>query len=179
MIEIVNKEKCCGCYGCVSICPKQCISMKSYEEGFWYPEVNKDICIKCGLCEKTCPVIRNEYTDTDNNKVKAYVSYTNNYETRMKSSSGGLFSMFAEKILSEGGVVFGAAFDDEFLVHHIAIETIEDLKLLQGSKYLQSKIGDSYEKAKDFLNKGRKVLFSGTACQIAALKAFLGKEYNN
>ena len=179
MIEIVNKEKCCGCYGCVSICPKQCISMKSDEEGFWYPKVNKDICIKCGLCEKTCPVIRNEYTGTDNNKVKSYVSYTNNYEIRMKSSSGGLFSMFAEKILSEGGVVFGAAFDDEFLVHHIAIETIEDLKLLQGSKYLQSKIGDSYKKAKDFLNKGRKVLFSGTACQIAALKAFLGKEYNN
>ena len=179
MIEIVNKEKCCGCYGCVSICPKKCISMKNDEEGFWYPEVNKDICIKCGLCEKTCPVIRNEYTNTNNTKVKAYVSYTNNYETRIKSSSGGLFSMFAEKILNENGIVFGAVFDDKFLVHHIAISDIKDLKLFQGSKYLQSDIGDSYKKAKDFLDKGSKVLFSGTACQIAALKAFLGKEYNN
>lgn len=177
MINIVNKEKCCGCSACSSICPKQCIFMNFDEEGFAYPNVNKDICVKCGLCEKICPIIRNEYTKDV--KVKAYISYTNDYETRMKSSSGGLFSMFAEKILNDGGVVFGVAFDDEFLVHHISIENIEDLKLLQGSKYLQSNIGNSYKKAKNFLNKGRKVLFSGTACQIAALKAFLGKEYNN
>lgn len=177
MINIIDKKKCCGCSACMSICPKQCISMKIDEEGFAYPKVNKDICVKCGLCKKTCPIIRDEYTKDVN--VKAYVSYTNDYETRIKSSSGGLFSMFAEKILNENGIVFGAAFDDKFLVHHIAITDIKDLKLFQGSKYLQSNIGDSYKKAKDFLDKGKKVLFSGTACQIAALKAFLGKEYNN
>lgn len=177
MIDILDKKKCCGCSACVSICPKQCISMKIDEEGFAYPKVNKDICVECGLCKKTCPVIRDEYTKDVN--VKAYVSYTNDYETRIKSSSGGLFSMFAEEILNENGIVFGAAFDDKFLVYHIAITDIKDLKLFQGSKYLQSNIGDSYKKAKDFLDKGRKVLFSGTACQIAALKAFLGKEYGN
>lgn len=177
MIDILDKKKCCGCSACVSICPKQCISMKIDEEGFAYPKVNKDICVECGLCKKTCPVIRDEYSKDVN--VKAYVSYTNDYETRIKSSSGGLFSMFAEEILNENGIVFGAAFDDKFLVHHIGITDIKDLGLFQGSKYLQSNIGDSYKKAKEFLDQGRKVLFSGTACQIAALKAFLGQEYNN
>lgn len=177
MINIIDKEKCCGCSACESICPKQCISMEFDEEGFAYPKVNKDICINCGLCEKICPVIRNEYTKDV--KVEAYVSYVNDYETRIKSSSGGLFSVFVEKILKDNGVVFGAAFDDKFLVHHIGITDIKDLVLFQGSKYLQSNIGDSYKKAKGFLDEGRKVLFSGTACQIAALKAFLGKEYTN
>ena len=129
MIDILDKKKCCGCSACVSICPKQCISMKIDEEGFAYPKVNKDICVECGLCKKTCPVIRDEYSKDVN--VKAYVSYTNDYETRIKSSSGGLFSMFAEEILNENGIVFGAAFDDKFLVHHIAITDIKDLKLFQ------------------------------------------------
>ena len=177
MIQITNKEQCSGCYACVSVCPKSCIAMKADDEGFWYPEVNEDICVKCGLCESICPVIKNEYNK--DKEVKAYVSYTKDNEIRMKSSSGGLFTVFAKEVLNEGGVVFGAAFDDDFLVHHIAVESMKDLKLFQGSKYLQSNIGDSYKKAKDFLDKGRKVLFSGTACQIAALKAFLGKEYGN
>ena len=158
MIDILDKKKCCGCSACVSICPKQCISMKIDEEGFAYPKVNKDICVECGLCKKTCPVIRDEYSKDVN--VKAYVSYTNDYETRIKSSSGGLFSMFAEEILNENGIVFGAAFDDKFLVHHIAITDIKDLKLFQGSKYLQSNIGDSYKKAKDFLGKEYGNLFT-------------------
>lgn len=97
MIEIVNKEQCSGCYGCASICPKNCISMQIDEEGFWYPEVNKDICIQCGLCEKICPVIKNEYVK--DKEVEAYVSYTKDDETRMKSSSGGLFTMFAKEVL--------------------------------------------------------------------------------
>ncbi|MDY4079524.1 MAG: Coenzyme F420 hydrogenase/dehydrogenase, beta subunit C-terminal domain [Clostridium sp.] len=177
MIEIINKEECCGCYTCVSICPKNCISMKIDEEGFWYPEVNKDICIQCGLCEKKCPVIQNE--DVNDKEVNAYVAYSKNEKIRMKSSSGGLFAILAEEVLSEGGVVFGAAFNNKFLVHHVAIESMEDLKILQGSKYLQSEIGYTYKEAKKFLKQGRKVLFSGTACQIAGLKSFLGKDFDN
>lgn len=177
MIEIKDKEQCSGCYACVSVCPKNCISMKADEEGFWYPEVNKDICIQCNLCEKICPVIKNEYAK--DKEVNAYVSYTKDDETRMKSSSGGLFTMFAEEVINKGGVVFGAAFDDKFLVHHVAIERIEELKIIQGSKYLQSRIENTYKDAQNYLNQGRKILFSGTACQIAGLKSFLRKEYDN
>ncbi|MGM9979716.1 MAG: Coenzyme F420 hydrogenase/dehydrogenase, beta subunit C-terminal domain [Clostridium sp.] len=177
MVEIINKEQCCGCYACASACPKNCILMKVDKEGFWYPEVNKDICVQCGLCERICPVVRNEYVN--DKEVNAYVAYSKNEKIRMKSSSGGLFTMFAEVVLSEGGVVFGAAFDNKFLVHHIAIESMEDLEILQGSKYLQSEIGYTYKEAKKFLKQGRKVLFSGTACQIAGLKSFLGKDFDN
>lgn len=177
MIHIENKKKCSGCYACVSVCPKNCISMKTDEEGFWYPDVKNDMCIQCGLCERTCPVIRNEYSQ--DKEVTAYVAYTKDDKTRIKSSSGGLFTMFAEDVLNEDGVVFGAAFDDDFLVHHIAIENIDELNLIQGSKYLQSRIENTYSEAKKFLEQGRKVLFSGTACQIAGLKAYLRKDFNN
>lgn len=175
MILLTDKKNCCGCSACVQKCPKQCIKMKEDEEGFFYPEIDKLKCIDCSMCEKVCPVINVKRTEQE---VVAYVAYANDDDVRMKSSSGGLFTLFAKKILSEHGVIFGAAFDNELMVHHVSVETLEELNRLQGSKYLQSSIENTYQEAEQFLKAGRKVLFTGTACQIAGLKQFLRKKYN-
>lgn len=177
MINILNKSQCCGCSACINICPKKCIRMKRDDEGFEYPIVDSNKCVNCGLCEKVCPV-----SNAKNNisqSIKAYVAYSKEENIRLQSSSGGIFSVLAEEILDKKGIVFGAAFDEEFLVHHIGITEKEDLLKLRGSKYLQSSIGTTFGEAKRFLDEGRLVLYSGTACQIAGLKSYLGKEYDN
>lgn len=173
MISIKDKKNCCGCNACVQKCQKKCITMVEDTQGFMYPSVNKIECINCGLCEKVCPVA-NVMSKQQN--ILAYAAYADD-NIRMKSSSGGLFTLLAEKILDENGVVFGAAFDNDFLVHHISIESKDELFKLQGSKYLQSQIENTYVQVENHLKNERKVLFTGTACQIAGLKNFLGKEY--
>ena len=175
MIKITDKRDCCGCGACVQSCPKNCISMKTDEEGFVYPAVDESVCIGCGLCEKVCPIL-NEITDLS---TKGAYAACSNEDSRLTSSSGGLFTLFAEKIIEEGGVVCGAAFDDDFLVHHVIVESVADLELLRGSKYVQSSTGDVFIRIKDYLKTDRKVLFTGTACQVAGLKRFLGRDYDN
>lgn len=174
MISINEKKKCCGCNACVQKCPKQCIVMREDVEGFLYPVVDQSECVGCGLCEKACPILN---AKAEHQEVTAYAAFANDDNIRMKSSSGGLFTLFARQILSDNGIVFGAAFDQNFMVHHIAIETEEELIKLQGSKYLQSRIENTYQEAERYLKFGRKVLYTGMACQIAGLKKFLGKEY--
>lgn len=175
MIQIDDKSKCCGCSACYQICPSKCIAMEQDKEGFLYPVVNEVQCKQCGLCEKICPVQNVKEVKCDT--LKSYVAYIKDETVRLKSSSGGMFTLFAEEILNRQGVVFGAAFDDAFLVQHIAIQTKADLAWLQGSKYLQSRIEETYKEAKKFLEAGRFVLYTGTACQIAGLKAYLHKDY--
>lgn len=176
MINIKEKHNCCGCSACVQVCPKQCISMSADNEGFLYPQIDTAICIDCGLCEKVCPVInQNEPREP----LAVYAANNNNEDIRLKSSSGGIFTLLAEQIISEGGVVFGARFNENWEVVHDYTEAIEGLEPFRGSKYVQSIIGDNFIKAKQFLTDGRKVLFSGTPCQIAGLKKFLRKEYEN
>lgn len=177
MINIKNKQECCGCYACEQACPKKSIEMIVDEEGFWYPEVNEAQCVNCGLCEKVCPV--QNAVHKEEKVINSYAAYVDEDEVRSVSSSGGIFTILATNILKQGGVVFGAAFDDKYDVEHIAVESLEELYKLQGSKYLQSKVGTSYKEAKDALDSGRCVLYSGTACQIAGLKGFLRKEYDN
>ena len=176
MIDIKEKNNCCGCSACVQICPKQCISMAADNEGFLYPQVNSAICIDCGLCEKVCLVINQS---APREPLVVYAAKNNNEDIRLKSSSGGIFTLLAEKVIEEGGVVFGAKFDADWNVIHDYTETIEGLAAFRGSKYVQSIIGDNFKTAKQFLNNGRKVLFSGTPCQIAGLKKYLRKEYDN
>lgn len=176
MIDIKEKHNCCGCSACVLVCPKQCISMSADKEGFLYPQVDGAICIDCGLCDKVCPVINQE---EPREPLAVYAAKNNNEEIRLKSSSGGIFTLLAEQIIAEGGVVFGARFNESWEVVHDYTETIEGLEPFRGSKYVQSVIGDNFIKAKQFLKDGRKVLFSGTPCQIAGLKKFLRKEYEN
>lgn len=175
MQKIINKHKCSGCHACFNICPQKSITMEQDFEGFLYPKFNQDSCIDCGLCKNVCPVL-NEHTG---NIGRAYACINKNDKVRMQSSSGGVFTIIAEAILDEGGVVFGAIFDDELSVVHSEIKSKAELDGLRGSKYLQSRIGKAYKKAKDYLDCGKKVLFSGTPCQISGLKMYLGKEYEN
>lgn len=176
MIKITQNSKCSGCYSCVNACPKSCISMVSDAEGFWYPRVEEPACINCGKCEKVCPVVHNKASE---NISSAYAAYNKNEKIRQDSSSGGLFTLFAEYIINSGGVVFGACFNDTFEVVHDYTERVEGLVKFRGSKYLQSKIGDTYKATKDLLDNNRPVLYTGTPCQIAGLRAYLGREYDN
>lgn len=176
MINITDKYNCCGCAACVQSCPKQCISFDEDEQGFRYPLVNKDICIDCGICEKVCPML---HLSDKHEPIKVFAAKNPNEGIRMKSSSGGIFTMLAVSILDEEGVVFGARFDENWEVMHDYTDTKDGLKAFRGSKYIQSRIGDTYIQAREFLKVGRKVLFSGTPCQILGLKNFLGKEYVN
>lgn len=176
MIEIKDKKDCCGCHACVIVCAKHCITMQSDEEGFLYPVVDKNACTDCGLCEKVCPVINQS---EPRKPLKVYAAKNKNEEIRHQSSSGGIFTLLAEKVIAEGGVVFGARFDENWNVIHSWTDTIEGIAAFRGSKYVQSTIGDTYRKAREFLKQGRKVLFSGTPCQIAGLKRYLRKEYDN
>lgn len=176
MIRIEKKVNCCGCSACVQSCPKQCITMREDDEGFLYPVVDEKECINCGLCEKVCPVINHNQSKEP---LKTIAAINPNEETRLKSSSGGVFTMLAEKTINEGGVVFGAEFDEIWNVKHGYIETIAGLESLRRSKYVQSNIGESFKQAELFLKQGRKVLFSGTPCQVAGLKLYLRKEYDN
>lgn len=177
MINIKKKEECCGCHGCTNICPKQCISMEIDNEGFWYPKVDKSKCIDCSLCVKVCPIIN--IPRVNENKIITYACKNKINEVRESSSSGGVFTLLCEKIINNGGVVFGAAFDENFNVAHDYAENLEKCIKFRGSKYVQSRIGNMYKKAKEFLDKGRVVLFSGTPCQIAGLETYLIKKYEN
>ncbi len=174
MQKITDIKNCSGCHACYNACPKQCISMKPDSEGFLHPVIDNNLCIDCGLCKKICPVL-GEYKG--NPMGKAFACINNNEETRQQSSSGGVFTLLAEYILNLGGIVFGAAFDEDLSVHHIEVTDICDLEKLRGSKYLQSRIGDTYKSAKAHLEDGKPVLFTGTPCQISGLKTYLDKDY--
>lgn len=185
MIQITDKTQCCGCSSCAQRCPKGCISMIQDEEGFLYPQVDASTCIDCGLCEKVCPILNQKHTDKP---LRVFAAKNPDEAIRKESSSGGIFTMLAECILREGGVVFGARWDKEWNVVHDFIdplnhlnvsEALNDLHLFRGSKYVQSDINDCYQQAETFLKAGRKVLFSGTPCQIAGLKTYLRKDYDN
>lgn len=176
MITITDKSQCCGCSACAQRCPKQCISMQMDNEGFLYPQVDSSKCIDCHLCEKVCPVI-NQYDART--PLNVYAAKNSNDEVRHQSSSGGIFTLLAEQTIKDDGVVFGACWDKEWDVKHDYIDNISDLQKFRSSRYLQSVIGDNYLKAEQFLKTGRKVMFTGTPCQIAGLKHFLRKEYDN
>lgn len=176
MIQIQDKSKCCGCASCIDACPKQCIEFNEDNEGFRYPKVNVDKCIDCHICEKVCPVINK----SEGQKIDKLYSASNKVDDiRIKSSSGGVFGYLAEIIIKQGGIVYGASFDDNWEVQHIGIEKIEDLHKLRSSKYLQSRCNHIFSEIKEQLKSQRIVLFSGTPCQVAGLKKFLRKDYDN
>lgn len=174
MLQVTDKSKCCGCGACAAACPKQCIAMEPDEEGFMYPQVDRGNCVNCGLCETVCPV---DHREKIKNIPTAYAAWNTDEQIRMESSSGGMFTLFAEAMINSGGVVFGARFDEQFRVVHDYTETVKGLRAFRGSKYLQSQVGDAYHIVKQFLIQGKIVLFSGTPCQIAGLRSFLGREY--
>lgn len=170
----LDKKECCGCTACLSACPKQCISMERDEEGFLYPVIEKEQCINCGLCERACPVENPVY---ENEPRAVYAAYVKDERQRMQSTSGGAFYALAEWIIRQGGIVYGAAFDDDFKLKHIGVESLSELQKLRGSKYLQSDLGNVFSEIKELLKKGRWVYFVGVGCQVAGLHSFLRKEY--
>lgn len=173
-----NRGDCVGCYACYNSCPVQAITMQEDKEGFRYPQVNAEACIRCGACERACPSL-NLFADDKNIEPDAYAAINQNEKIRAQSSSGGIFQLLAESVLKTGGIVFGAGFDTNWEVHHESVDKIEDLEKLRVSKYLQSRIEDTYQAVKKELRTGREVLFVGTPCQAAGLRTFLKKNYDN
>lgn len=175
-VEDIPHANCNGCGLCSVVCPKQCIEMKEKPDGFLYPHVNKKDCIGCGLCIKKCP----EYGFIAREKVKqVYAAKTRDRKLITESTSGGIFGELAKSILDTGGVVYGAAYVDVDVVRHQRISNISELYKLNGSKYVQSEISSVYPMIKEDLLSSKNVLFSGTGCQIAAIRNYLPKDFNN
>lgn len=175
MIEIKDKTKCCGCGACEQVCPKHSITMREDSEGFLYPHVNKDLCIDCGLCNKVC-----QYDVPFQPASKPIMQYgyvTHDVEERKNSSSGAFFMAAAKHILNLGGIVFGSMFDSEWSVVVGGASDLEEIKRFQGSKYVQSRTGDSFRQIKEKLESGLWVLFCGTPCQVSGLNHYLRKDY--
>lgn len=172
----VSEEKCTGCAACMNICPTLAISMKENQEGFPMRSVDASLCVNCGKCVDICPIL---HVAKDNDLNPGCYAFRADDEVRAHSSSGGFFPVFARKILEDGGIVCGAVYDCDFGVKLTLAETWEDVAPMRGSKYVQSDPGFVYKKIKTLLDGGKKVLFTGTPCQVAGLNAFLGKRHEN
>ena len=180
MIEIKNKKKCCGCKACGDICKKKCISFQIDNEGFWYPKVDLEKCNNCGLCNKICPILSiGDLKKNDLKDSECYAAEHKNLEVVFDSTSGGLFSALAEYMYRNHGYVGGAIFNDDFSVSHFISSNSNDLIKLRSSKYLQSDLEGFYLTIKNLVVKGENVLVCGTPCQMAALRSFLKKDYQN
>lgn len=180
-VSLCPKELCTGCMACLQKCPKDAIH-KREDSGFYYPVIDEYKCVNCGICLKTCPVLNekcvigNRHMTTD----VCYAIWHKDASIRYNSSSGGFFSALAEYIIKNNGLVFGAAWDSRLVLRHISVSTIHDIELLRRSKYVQSDVGSTYIEVKSALENKRLVLYCGTPCQIAGLKAYLNyKEYDN
>ena len=173
-IRCVEQSKCTGCGACMNSCPKDAISLCLNEEGFFMPRVDDAKCVSCGLCKKVCPVISN--ISYEKNSISCYAMMAQD-DLRMISSSGGAFSLFAEHILDQGGVVCGAVWAKNYSVEHVIVDNKEDLVSMRGSKYVQSNTRETYRETKKYLESGKKVLYTGMPCQIDGLLHYLQEDY--
>lgn len=176
---ITEKEKCCGCGICESICPQDCITMRPDEEGFLRPVIKHKNCIECGACQKSCPTNSIPQTSHSNDESLVFACKNKDREILYKSSSGGFFYEIARQIISEEGIVFGAVIDSCKEVKHVGATSLEEVLPMMGSKYVQSNTAGIWPRVKAELQTGRLVLFSGTPCQVGALLSYLGKDYDN
>ena len=177
MPNLAVKEYCTGCTACASACPHGGITLGADRCGFLYPVIDTGSCTNCGLCEKVCPII--SPLRVSETEPQVYAAFSVDTNLRLNSSSGGVFSEIAQDVLQHGGIVFGAAYDQQFKVEHICVDCEEDLIKLRGAKYSQSTMLDTLKQVKWELDAGRYVLFSGTPCQVGGVKAFLRKNYDN
>jgi coenzyme F420-reducing hydrogenase beta subunit len=175
-VRILPRSKCTGCGACSNACPTGALGMEADADGFKYPRIEPGLCTNCGLCALSCPALKPVH---DNLKFPECYAVWANDEIRSQSSSGGAFTLLSEYVIDQGGYVCGAAFDDQWRVRHVLIDTIDDLAQLRGSKYLQSDTGDIYRQVKALLEHGKMVLFSGCPCQVAGLTGFLGGKSDN
>jgi acetyltransferase-like isoleucine patch superfamily enzyme/coenzyme F420-reducing hydrogenase beta subunit len=178
VISIKRQEECSGCSACVDICGNKAIELKTDVEGFWYPEVNHELCSNCGLCEKTCPQLHvDELRYGQKEDPMVYAAYHKDYELRRESTSGGLFSALANEMYDRGGYVGGAVYTEEFTARQIVSKNREDIVRIRGSKYFQSDMTGLFKQIEEILSEGEKVLVCGTPCQMAGLRLYLRKEY--
>lgn len=176
MPKLAQPNHCTGCTACAAVCPKGCIAMEPDADGFLHPAVDESKCVSCGLCERVCPVLNRAEL---NHTPTACAAKSRDEASRLASTSGGVFTELARSVLTQGGAVFGAAYDEAFRVVHICAEDETGLARLRGAKYAQSDPGDTFREVKQRLEKGQQVLFSGTPCQVLGLKSFLKRDYDN
>lgn len=172
-VSIIGNN-CTGCHACEQTCPVKAITFSTNQEGFYYPIV-LDNCIDCGACIRKCHSANDGRVQSP---LTGYAAYAKDNTILRKSSSGGVFAVIAAEFIKTGGVVFGCAEDKPGNVHHIAIESVESIPLLQGSKYVESDLEGVYSQVETYLQKGTPVLFSGTPCQIAGVKGYIGNNAN-
>lgn len=177
IIDVLKKEKCTGCSACVNCCTKDALTMREDEEGFEYPWCDTQKCNNCNLCEIACPVYNDKFTKLE--VQEAYAVWSLDKEIRRTSTSGGAFTEIAQYVLSVGGVVAGAAYNEKSEVYHCLVENINDLEKLRQSKYCQSKKNDIFRTIKKKLDDDKYVMFVGAPCEVAGLKKFLVKQYEN
>lgn len=180
MVNITDKAKCTGCTACANICSYNAITMQFDDCGHTYPVVGKDKCVDCGLCDLVCPLKKmdNENPDINLDSLKVLATYNKDNEVRKDSTSGGIFSVLSEYVISKGGIIYAARFDKEYHILHDSFDSLEEINDFRGSKYAQSELADTFKKIKESL-KSKTVLFVGTPCQVAGLKSYLRKEYDN
>lgn len=177
-MEFLNDIKLCtGCGACANICPHDAVIMQEDEKGFLKPFVDTTRCTECGLCKKVCPLLNFQSDNFESPQAFAFINQNN--EVRMRSSSGGVFPAFAKYIIEKGGAVFGAVYDSSLKVCHDAAYDLKDIEKMQGSKYVQSDTKYTFRAVKNVLTTGKPVLYTGSPCQIAGLKSYLGKEWEN
>lgn len=175
-IQINRPEKCSGCTACSQVCPKSCISMLPDQEGFVYPVIDENVCIECGKCRNVCPILQH---DGGSIPKQVLAEKNRNEEVRSTSSSGGVFYEIAKNFIQNRGYVYGCALDRDMVARHICVNSLKELDKLKSSKYVQSDMSNTMAEIRKRLNKGEKVLFSGTPCQAAGLRNYLGKDYDN
>lgn len=177
MIDKLSPKDCVLCGSCADACPVSAITYERAYLDFCYPKVDPDKCISCGLCEKACPVLSGEMPARE--KPQAYAAKNPDGEIRRGSSSGGVFWALAKTMLSRGGYVCGAVFDEEFRVRHMVSNREEEVRKMMGSKYSQSDLTGVCKQVRELLRAGEQVLFTGCPCQVAGIRSFLGREYEN
>lgn len=178
MTEIVDSKYCFGCTACSSSCPKQAITMVESPKGFLYPKIDKDKCVDCKICQKVCPVIIGNKLIADV-EGEAYAVQHYNDSVLYNSSSGGAFTALSDYVLKKSGVVYGAAYSENMVVEHIRAESTVVRNKMRDSKYVQSRLGDTFKSVLSDLERGLMVMFTGTPCQCAGLRSFLKKDYDN
>lgn len=175
-MQVENKTNCTGCGACYNVCPVNAITMQGDTYGFYKPVIDKSKCTNCGLCEKICPL---DNYKSKNDEPKAFALINKDETTRLKCASGGAFAAFAKLILEQNGITYGVIWDDNIVAVHSRAENIEQLEKMFSSKYVQANTLDTFKQVKTDLENNKKVLFSGTPCQIAGLKSYLKKDYEN
>lgn len=178
-VNVLEKERCTGCCACSNVCPKDCINMETDREGFVYPLIDEDKCIKCNLCNKACPVLNKVAVEENKKEPDVYAAWSLDEEIRLNSTSGGIFSELALKFMEDGGYLCGAQYGDNHHIEHCIVNTREGLDKIRQSKYAQSDKGQVYRDIKKLLSDGGKVLFCGTPCECAGLLNYIGNKNDN